>query len=260
MKKDVVRQVVNLLATVVTITINGLANALPINGQTTGEISDRFRVYFVPAGYVFSIWGLIYLALIALAVYQALPAQRENPHLRRIGYLFALSCVANSAWIFLWHYELFELTLVAMFGLLLSLIAIYLRLDIGCAQVSTAEKWLVHVPFSIYLGWITVATIANVTSVLYYLNWDGWGIRPEIWAVIMLIVGAGIASAVSISRGDVAYVLVIVWAFVGIAVKQAATPMVAVTAGLMALIVALTLLVGVPRNKQRAQNLPTGLA
>jgi benzodiazapine receptor len=260
MKKDVVRQVVNLLATVVTITINGLANALPINGQTTGEISDRFRVYFVPAGYVFSIWGLIYLALIAFAVYQALPAQRENLHLRRIGYLFALSCVANSAWIFLWHYELFELTLVAMFGLLLSLIAIYLRLDIGCARVSTAEKWLVHVPFSIYLGWITVATIANVTAVLYYLNWDGWGISPEIWAVIMLIVGAGIASAVSISRGDVAYVLVIVWAFVGIAVKQAATPMVAVTAGLMALIVALTLLVGVPRSKQRVQDITTGLA
>lgn len=250
MKKDIVRQAVNLLATVVTITINGLANALPLNGQTTGEISDRFRVYFVPAGYVFSIWGLIYLALGAFAVYQALPAQRENPHLRRIGYLFALSCVANSAWIFLWHYEFFELTLVAMFGLLLSLIAIYLRLDIGRAQVSTTEKWLVHIPFSIYLGWITVATIANVTAVLYYLNWDGLGIRPEVWAVIMLVVGAGIASAVSISRGDVAYVLVIVWAFAGIAVKQANTPIVAITAGLMALIVALTLLVGVPRSKQ----------
>ncbi len=250
MKKDIVRQAVNLLATVATITINGLANALPLNGQTTGEISDRFRVYFVPAGYVFSIWGLIYLALGAFAVYQALPAQRENPHLRRIGYLFALSCVANSAWIFLWHYEFFELTLVAMFGLLLSLIAIYLRLDIGRAQVSTTEKWLVHIPFSIYLGWITVATIANVTAVLYYLNWDGLGIRPEVWAVIMLVVGAGIASAVSISRGDIAYVLVIVWAFAGIAVKHAATPLVAITAGLMALIVALTLLVGVPRSKQ----------
>jgi len=260
MKKDIVRQAVNLLATVVTIVVNGLANALPINGQTTGEISDRFRVYFVPAGYVFSIWGLIYLALIAFAVYQALPAQRENPHLRRIGYLFALGCVANSAWIFLWHYEFFELTLVAMFGLLLLLIAVYLRLDIGRARVSTAEKWLVHIPFSIYLGWITVATIANVTSVLYYLNWNGWGIRPEVWAVIMLVVGAGIASAVSISRGDVAYVLVIVWAFVGIAVKHAATPLVAITAGLMALIVALTLLVGVPRNKQRRRNLPTELA
>jgi benzodiazapine receptor len=260
MKKDIVRQAVNLLATVATIVVNGLANALPINGQTTGEISDRFRVYFVPAGYVFSIWGLIYLALIAFAVYQALPAQRENPHLRRIGYLFALGCVANSAWIFLWHYEFFELTLVAMFGLLLLLIAVYLRLDIGRVRVSTAEKWLVHIPFSIYLGWITVATIANVTSVLYYLNWDGWGIRPEVWAVIMLVVGAGIASAVSISRGDVAYVLVIVWAFVGIAVKHAATPLVAITAGLMALIVALTLLVGVPRNRQRRRNLPTELA
>jgi hypothetical protein len=260
MKKDIVRQAVNLLATVVTIVVNGLANALPINGQTTGEISDRFRVYFVPAGYVFSIWGLIYLALIAFAIYQALPGQRENPHLRRISYLFALSCVANSAWIFLWHYEFFELTLVAMFGLLLLLIAIYLRLNVGRARVSTAEKWLVHIPFSIYLGWITVATIANVTSVLYYLNWDGWGIRPEVWAVIMLVVGAGIASAVSISRGDVAYVLVIVWAFIGIAVKHTDTPIVAITAGLMALIVALTLLVGVPRNKQRAQDLTTGLA
>jgi len=252
-KKDVVRQAVNLLATVVTIAINGLANALPINGQTTGEISDRFRVYFVPAGYVFSIWGLIYLALLAFAVYQALPARRENPYLRRIGYLFALSCAANSAWIFLWHYEFFELTLVAMFVLLLSLIAIYLRLDIGRARVSTTEKWLVHVPFSIYLGWITVATIANVTAVLYYLGWDGWGIRPEMWAVIMLVVGAGIASAVSLSRGDVAYVLVIVWAFVGIAVKHAGTPPVALTAGLMALIMALTLLIGVPRSKQHAQ-------
>ena len=260
MKKDIVRQAVNLLATVATITINGLANALPINGQTTGEISDRFDVYFVPAGYVFSIWGLIYLALSAFAVYQVLPAQREDRNLRRIGYLFALSCVANSAWIFLWHYEFFELTLVAMFGLLLSLIAMYLRLDIGRARISTAGKWLVHIPFSIYLGWITVATIANVTSVLYYLNWDGWGIRPEIWAVIMLVVGAGIASAVSISRGDVAYVLVIVWAFAGIAVKHANTPIVTITAGVMALIVALTLLVGVPWNKQRAQNLTTGSA
>jgi benzodiazapine receptor len=258
MKKDIVRQAVNLLATAATIVVNGLANALPINGQTTGEISDRFRVYFVPAGYVFSIWGLIYLALIAFAVYQALPAQRENPHLRRIGYLFALSCVANSAWIFLWHYELFELTLVAMFGLLLSLIAVYLRLDIGRVRVSTAEKWLVHIPFSIYLGWITVATIANVTSVLYYLNWNGWGIRPEVWAVIMLVVGACIASAVSISRGDIAYVLVIVWAFAGIAVKHAATPIVAIPAWLMALIVVLTLLVGVPRNRQRAQNMQQG--
>ncbi len=118
MRKDIIRQWVNLLAFGATFALNGLANALPLNGQSTGEISDRFQVYFVPAGYVFSIWGLIYLGLGAFAVYQALPAQREAPRLRRIGYLFALSCLANIAWLFLWHYEQFPLTLVAMLSLL----------------------------------------------------------------------------------------------------------------------------------------------
>ncbi len=244
MKKDIVRQTINVLAVLATIVVNGLANALPLNGQTTGEISDRFQVYFVPAGYVFSIWGLIYLGLIAFAVYQALPAQRENPLLRRIGYLFALSCVANIAWLFLWHYEVFVLTLVAMFALLLLLIAIYLRVGIGRARVSLADKWCIHIPFSLYLGWITVATIANVTAVLDYLRWSGWGISPEVWAIIMLIVGAGVASAVSLTRADVPYTLVIIWAFTGIAVKHAGTPPVAMTAWVMAGVAAAMLFVG----------------
>jgi benzodiazapine receptor len=252
MKKDTLRQVVNVLAVVVTIAINGLANALPLNGQTTGAISDRFQVYFVPAGYVFSIWGLIYLALIAFAIYQALPGQRENPRLRRIGYLFAVSCLANVAWLFLWHYEIFPLTLVAMVALLLSLIAVYLRLGIGRAPVSAAEKWLVHIPFSIYLGWITVATVANVTSLLDYLGWSGWGIGPQAWAVIMLVVGAGIASAVGLTRGDVAYMLVIVWAFAGIAVKHAATPVVAIAAWVTAALVVVMLVVGWLRQRKLA--------
>jgi benzodiazapine receptor len=250
MKKDTLRQWINLLAVVATIVINGLANALPLNGLTTGEISDRFQVYFVPAGYVFSIWGLIYVALVAFAVYQALPSQRDNPRLRRIGYLFALSCVANVAWLFFWHYEVFPLTLVAMLALLLLLIAIYLRLGIGRAQVSTAEKWLVHVPFSIYLGWITVATIANVTSLLDYLNWSGWGISPEAWTVIMLVAAVGIASAVSLTRGDVAYMLVIVWAFAGIAVKHAGTPVVATAAWVTTALAALMLVVGLLFRKR----------
>jgi hypothetical protein len=254
MKKDTLRQSVNLLAVIATIAINGLANALPLNGQTTGEISDRFQVYFVPAGYVFSIWGLIYVALVAFAVYQALPSQRDNPRLRSMGYLFALSCVANIAWLFLWHYEVFPLTLAAMLSLLLLLIAIYLRLNIGGAQVSTAEKWLVHVPFSIYLGWITVATIANVTSLLDYLKWSGWGISPEAWTVIMLVAGVGIASAVSLTRGDVAYMLVIVWAFAGIAVKHAGTPVVATAAWVTTALVALMLVAGVlSKRRRRAQ-------
>jgi hypothetical protein len=240
-KKDIVRQVVNVVAVIGTLVVNGLANALPLNGLTTGEISDRFEVYFVPAGYVFSIWGLIYLALIGFAIYQALPAQRENPRLQSVGYLFAFSCAANVAWLFLWHYEQFLWSVMAMVALLLSLILIYLRLGIGRIEVSTAERWLVQVPFSVYLGWVTVATIANVTSVLDYVSWGGWGIAPQMWAVIMLVVGAGIATAVGLTRGDVAYMLVIVWAFVGIAVKHAATPTVAIAAWVMTGLVALAI-------------------
>ncbi len=179
MSKDRVRQILVVLAVLAMITVNILANALPINGQNTGEISDRFDVFFVPAGYVFSIWGLIYLGLLAYAVYQALPAQAENPTLRSIGYLFVLSCLANIAWIFLWHYNLVALSVVAMLALLGLLLAIYLRLDIGRAPVAPAMKWLVHVPFSIYLGWITVATIANITSWLYEVGWSGWGSLPR---------------------------------------------------------------------------------
>lgn len=253
MKKDVLRQGVNVLAVVAALAVNGLANALPLNGQTTGEISDRFEVYFVPAGYVFSIWGVIYLALVAFAVYQALPAQRDNARLRRVGYLFAASCLANVAWLFLWHYEQFAWTLAAMVALLLLLITIYLRLGVGRAAVPATERWLVHLPFSVYLGWITVATIANVTSLLDYLGWSGWGISPEAWAVIMLLAATGIASAVSLSRGDVAYMLVIMWALAGIGVKQAATPVVAVTAWVTTALVGLMLVVGVVLRRQRCR-------
>ncbi|MGC9334951.1 MAG: tryptophan-rich sensory protein [Anaerolineae bacterium] len=250
MRKDTIRQITNVLALVATIVLNGLANALPLNGLTTGEISDRFDVYFVPAGYVFSIWGLIYLALSAFAVYQALPSQRDNPRLRSIGYLFALSCVANIAWLFFWHYELFPLTIVAMVALLLLLIAVYLRLGIGSTAVSTIEKWLVRVPFSIYLGWVTVATVANATSLLDYLNWDGWGISPEIWTVIMLLITTAITWAVALTRGDIAYTLVIVWALVGIAVKHASTPIVSTTAWITTAVVALAAAVALWRTRQ----------
>jgi hypothetical protein len=240
--KDILRQFVNIVAFVATVAINGLANALPINGQMTGEISDRFPVFFVPAGYVFSIWGVIYLLLLGFTVYQALPSQRQNPALRRIGYWFALGGLANSIWIFLWHYEQFALSLVAMAVLLVSLIAVYLRLDIGRAKVSNAMKWLAHLPFSVYLGWITVATVANATTVLYTLNWDGFGLSPEIWTVIMLAIGAAIAITMILTRRDIAYTLVILWAYAGIVVKQAGAPLVAGTAGAAAVAVALVLL------------------
>jgi hypothetical protein len=245
MNRDFLRQWVNILGSVLTLVVNGLANGLPLNGHTTGSISDQFKVYFVPAGYVFSIWGLIYFGLIAFAVYQGLPAQRENLRLRRIGYFFAVSCLANCAWIFLWHYELFTLTLVAMFTLLLSLIAIYLRLDIGRARASSVEKWCVDIPFSVYLGWITVATIANVSNVLFFLKWDGWGLSPEAWMVMMLVAATAIVSAVSLARVDIGYMLVIVWAFIGIAVKHADNMLVANTTWVMTSVIVLVTLYGV---------------
>jgi hypothetical protein len=251
-----IRQWSNLIAVVLTIAMNGLANALPLNGLTTGEISDRFDVFFVPAGYVFSIWGLIYIGLAAFALYQALPSQGENPRLQRIGYLFILSSIANIAWLFLWHYELFTWTLIAMLTLLITLIGIYLRLQIGREQVTSTERWLVNVPFSIYLGWVTVATIANVTSVLDYLNWGGWGVSPEIWTVVMLVAGLMIASAISLTRGDSAYLLVIVWAFIGIAFKHSSVAIISTTAYVIAALVAGLILVNLLQKRSQSRAIP----
>lgn len=243
-----------MVACVSVLVVNTLANIVPINGQQTGEISDRFPVLFVPAGYVFSIWGLIYALLIAFTVYQALPAQRENPRLRRIGWLFALSCLWNCVWILCWHYNLFPLSLVVMLALLGTLILIYQRLDIGREKVARAEQWLVHVPFSVYLGWITVATIANATDVLYALGWNGQPLNPEIWAMVMLIVAMSLTLYILMQRRDIAYGLVIVWALVGIFVKQTETPVVALTALLGGGIVAVLLVFTGWQNIRRRMN------
>ncbi len=255
--RDIIRQILVIASVVVTLIVNGLANALPLNGQNTGQISDRFHVYFVPAGYVFSIWGLIYIGIIAYAIYQALPSQRENPRLRATGWWIILGGIANSAWIFLWHYNQFPLTLVAMLVLLATLIVTYLRLGIGRTTVTAGEKWAVHLPFSIYLGWISVATVANVSDVLDYLKWDRFGISPEIWMSIVLALVLVIAVWMNFSRRDVAYAAVLLWALAGISVKQAAVPAVAIptwiTFSLVALTLAAALIVIKPGKTKTAQ-------
>lgn len=236
----------NLLAAVVTIAFNVLANALPLNGLNTGDISNRFAVYFVPAGYVFSIWGLIYAGWLAFAFYQLGAARRESPRLRAVGYLFALSGVANMAWLWFWHHEQFAVTVVVMLVLLATLIAIYVRLGIGRVQpASGAERWCVDIPLSLYLGWITVATIANVTTAIAALAPaipDG---TAQVWAIIMIAVTVVLSAIVGITRRDVAYLLVIVWALVGIAIKHADVTAVAigarVAAGLVAAVIAMAL-------------------
>ncbi len=244
MNKPIVRQYVNVLFIIATLVMNILADALPINGKNTGAISDQFHVYFVPAGYVFAIWGLIYIGLITFGVFQALPAQRNNPRLRSVDGLFILASLANILWLFLWHYEQFVGTLVVMLILLASLIGIYLRLGIGKTHVSSAESWLVRIPFSIYLGWITVATIANATELLDYLKWNGFGISSATWMLIILGAVFVIASLMNLSRRDIAYTLVILWALIGIVVKQSGVALVANATLWTAAAVAITLVIG----------------
>lgn len=240
--KDILRQFFVIVTFAGMVSVNALANALPINGLQTGQISDSLPIYFVPAGYVFSIWGLIYLALGAFTVYQALPSQRQNPVARRIGVWFILSNIVNGAWIFAWHYLQFPLSLALMVILLALLIVIYLRLNPTRASAPALEKWVMYVPFSIYLGWITVATIANASGVLYNVGWDGFGIAPQTWAVIMLVVGGALASFITLTRREVAYTLVIIWAFIGIIVKQISVQEIVIAAGVMTAVVALSLI------------------
>lgn len=212
-------------ALVGTVTINALANILPLNGQSTGEISDRFPLLVTPPGYVFGIWSLIYTGLLAYAVYQALPAQRDNERLQRIAWPFVASCAANALWIVLWHYNQYALTLPIMVGLLLALILIDIRLGHG-RFVPLAERLFVRAPFSIYLGWISVATIVNATVVLYNAGWRVDGFTAEVWTSALIAVGAALGIWQGAGRGSIAYPLVLAWAFSGIAIKNAALPLV----------------------------------
>jgi hypothetical protein len=248
--KDILRQISVILTILATLVVNLLADALPINGLGTGQISDRFQVYFVPAGYVFSIWGLIYLGLIAFAIFQALPSQRENPRLQKTGWWIAVGGLANIAWIFLWHYEQFPLTVIAMLVLLGTLILTYLRLGIGRSTVPAAEKWAVRLPFGIYLGWITVATVANITSLLDYLKWNGLGIAPEIWMGIVLAAVLVIAVLMNFDRRDVAYAAVILWALAGISVKHAGVLAVVIPTWITFGLVALTLVLAFIQSRR----------
>ena len=243
--KDTLRQITNLITVIIALVVNILATSLPLNGQNTGEISDRFQVYFVPAGYVFSIWGIIYIGWIAFLIFQFRTSQKESPRLRRLGYLFALSNLANAAWLFTWHYNYFGLGVLVMLTLLGLLIASYLRLDVNRSFAKGAEWWSVDLPFSIYLGWITVATVANITDWLYLVEWNGFGISAPVWAVIMLAVASLLGLGMALTRRDAGYLLVLVWAFIGIAIKQVASPLVVnsawIAAGAMVLLVVYSL-------------------
>ena len=172
----------------------------------------------------FSVWGVIYLLLAAFSIYGLVTAVKGDEEKAgftgRIGVFFILSCLANIGWIFAWHYQVVPLSLVLMLVLLGCLITIYLRLNIGRSDATAAEKYLVHMPFSVYMGWITIATIANVTALLVDIGWNGFGLSDQFWTVAVIIVGIAITAAVLITRRDVYYSLVVVWAFLGILIKR----------------------------------------
>jgi hypothetical protein len=238
MDRDLNRQIANVVAYLVTVVINGLAVALPLNGLSTAEISDRFPVLVTPANYVFSVWSLIYLLLAAFTVYQALPSKRQDADLRSIGYLPVVAGVLNALWVVVWHFELFALTVPIMLGLLVTLIAIHVRLR-AARDAGGAGRWLVALPFSVYLGWITVATIANISQMLYWTGFRGGPLSEEAWAVIVLVVGTTIAALMLLREADWAYALVIVWAYVGIAAKQSSGVVDAVALGCAIVVLAI---------------------
>jgi translocator protein len=218
MNRDSVRQIANISGVVGTLIINALSQILPFNNQTSAQIANQFNPnnYFLPANYVFSIWSVIYVGLIAFAVWQALPAQKENPRLRSVGYWFVASCVANCVWLFLFHWNQFALSTVAMVALIASLVVIYRRIRTGSPAISTAERLCLRFPFSVYLGWITVALVANITFVLLDAGWDGFGIAYSTWGVIMIVVAGLIAAAFAYLNRDIVYAAVLLWSFFGI--------------------------------------------
>jgi benzodiazapine receptor len=230
------RQALNVVAYVLVVTVNALANALPINGITSGAVSDRYPTFVTPAGYVFAIWGLIYALLAVFVVWQARPAARDDARLGRLGYAFAASCVCNAAWLVAWHHLQIAVAWALIVALLATLIACYERLR--GPTTSLLDRLATQLPFSVYLGWVTVATVANTAILAVDAGVDGGGAGPA-WGAVALVAATTIGLLMLARRGDVAFALVVVWALVGIGVAQGdRSRLIAVVAGIAAVVLA----------------------
>lgn len=211
----------NIVFFVLTVILNSLAGSTKIiGGRNTADVSNANSTLITPAGYVFAIWGVIYILLGIFVVYQALPSQKGKEYLNKISWLFILSSIVNIAWLFVWQFEYLSLSVLLIFALLVTLIAIYVRLGIGKSNAILREKLAVHLPFSVYLGWITVASIADVAATLVSYNWNGFGISPSTWAILVVAVALVITMLMLVTRKDIAFALVIIWALAGIGVNH----------------------------------------
>ncbi|MFO7678125.1 MAG: hypothetical protein R6V50_07090 [Thermoplasmatota archaeon] len=217
-------QIGNIVAAIATIIVNALANILPIGGKYTAEISDNIPNLFVPTGITFSIWGFIYMLIMVFTLYLAsdiFSKEKKNTiFIEKISLFFIIASLANILWIFLWHYEYVVLSFGAMAVLFLCLLLLYLRLNIARETLPFRQKICVHLPISVYFGWITVATIANVTAALVVSSWNGFGFSESLWTILIIVVATLIAILVVYMRKDYAYGGVFMWAFFGIYLKR----------------------------------------
>ncbi|MFN7260874.1 MAG: hypothetical protein ACK5TU_13315 [Cyclobacteriaceae bacterium] len=202
----------NIVALVAVITVNALANILPINGMNTGQISNLYPSLFTPAGFTFSIWSIIYLLLIAFVFGQFVI--KDKPYFKELSLWFLLSCLANASWILVWHYLFTTASVIVMLLLLYSLTRIVLLLQ---KDAMTRTEWFViKLPFIFYLSWICVATIANISTLLISLNWHGGFISEEYWTVTMIVVATLLGMFIAFTFKEPAFLLVLMWAFFGI--------------------------------------------
>ncbi|MBK8054750.1 MAG: tryptophan-rich sensory protein [Saprospiraceae bacterium] len=217
----------NILGVVLAITFNFLAVSLPINNKTTGELSDAFPNYFVPAGFTFSIWGIIYVLMIGFALFQLWKFQKKSAEtteiVNAISHWFFASCVANATWIIFWHYEKVALSLATMFFLLYSLIRLYQAVS-SFRPMNFSNAVGIHLFISVYLGWISVATIANVTTMIISTGWQSNASVQGTWTIVMIIIAAILGIIMIFRKQDIPYALVIVWALWGIYSKRISFP------------------------------------
>lgn len=201
---------------VVMVATNYLAAMLPLGGQDTGQISENYPNLFAPAGYAFSIWGLIYALIGIYVIYQM--RRKDDDLTLKVNRLFIVNALLNSSWLFAWHYNLIWLSVIIMAGLLITLIRIA---DIFRKKdLTLKESWLMRLPFSVYFGWITVATIANITVFLVYLGWNGFYLSDVFWTISVILIGALIGSWRMLRDRFVPYGLTLVWAYSAILAKH----------------------------------------
>ncbi len=247
-------QIINIFAVAFTIAMNMLANILPFNGVNTGQVSDSFPNYFTPQGYVFAIWGVIYILLLIFVFYQAKADQVGEEYLAKIGYLYLLGALLNVAWLLVFHYSygndpLLIWTEPLIVGLLVVLLITYVKLEIGVKEVPLKQKIAIHLPVSVYVGWISLATIANTASVLNTALVIASDVQ-HLWTALVLVVALVITSLMIVLRRDLAYALVVVWAAPGIATKWSSIPIIFWTATIVTVIIVLMIII-VPLIKRK---------